>query len=112
MIAVTGILVLSIRLATQKKRARRPVKLLFVKNLVGCSELGISLQATFRDIDTFVLFLFAYADTQRFLDDEPDDQAGYEYPGEDRYQANQLNTELGIRIGEADGGRPHMPTTP
>lgn len=64
---------------TRRGRAGRHHRVLC---LFGGLELGIRLEAAFREIHALVLFLFGYPETQREFDNEPDQQARRENPGE------------------------------
>ncbi len=66
-------------------------------------EFGVGLEATFPDVHALVLFFLGYADADRLLQDEPDDEAGREHPGKDREDAVELPQERCFLVREANG---------
>lgn len=79
-----------------KKRARRPVNLLILNEIIKffvisfssfCRrEFRVGFEATFTDIDTFIFLFLGDADAKYFLQDQPNDETGPENPSE--YAAN------------------------
>jgi hypothetical protein len=69
------------------------------QSLLCGRKLGVGLEATFGDVDAFVLSLFRYADTKRFLDRAPDDEVGNEDPGKERIQCISQLCDLPGKLG-------------